>query len=443
MPIGERYEFSEFTLDTAERRLLRRGVVVRLAPKALDLLVELVRHAGRLVTRRELLARVWPDASVEEGIVTVYVSGLRKALEDDERTATYIETVPRSGYRFVAPVTKSVDKPEPPSNGARPLKAFELVGWGRKHLFSASFFRLVDAVSAFQAAIAIDPTYAAAHAGLAIARISQAVLRAMPFEDAYAEAKASALRALAMDDGCADGLVALGAILLESEWDWVGAERSFQRALDLDRNHTEAYVFYGALMEACGRLDRGLQFKQQALERDPESGFVLVQIAVSFWNQRRYHDTIEWANKALAVEPRQPMARELIGGAYWKLGDFKRKTETDVAHARSFGASDEALAVMQARGAMLEQLYCAGGHAAVARYLLEHMSAADTRRVGLELPVLYGEAGEMDAAFAELDRALELRDPALPHLAVAPQWDSLRGDPRFNHLLTRMGLPLV
>jgi len=399
-----------------------------------------VRHASRLVTRRELLARLWPDASVEDGIVTVYVSGLRKALKDDERAPTYVETVPRSGYRFVAPVTRLVDEPERPSNGARPLEAFELVGWGRKHLFSASFFQLADAVSAFQAAIALDPTYAAAHAGLATARISQAVLRATPLESAYPEAKASALRALAMDGGCADALVALGAVLLQSEWDWVGAERSFQRALEIDRNHTEAYVFYGALMEAYGRLDRGLRCKQQALERDPGSGFVLVQIAVSFWNQRRYHDTIEWANKALAVEPGHPMARELIAGAFWKLGDFTRATETEVEHARSLGASDEALAMMQARGATLQQAYHAGGYAAVARCILERMRSDDTGRASLVLPVLLGEAGQLDAAFTELDRALDVRDPALPHLAVAPQWDCLRGDPRFGALLTRMGL---
>ena len=61
---------------------------------------------------------------------------------------------------------------------------------------------------------------------------------------------------------------------------------------------TGTLVFYGALMDALSRLDRGINLKQKALERDPASGFVLVQIATSFWNQRRYHDTIEWANKA-------------------------------------------------------------------------------------------------------------------------------------------------
>jgi tetratricopeptide (TPR) repeat protein len=320
------------------------------------------------------------------------------------------------------------------------MKAAELVGWGRKHLFSSSFFRVAEAVTAFQSAVDMVPSYAAAHAGLAIARISQAVHRAVPLRDAYGNAKASALRALALDDRCADAVVALGAVLMMSEWDWMGAERSFQRALELDPSNTEALVFYGALMDARSRLDRGLSLKQKALERDPASGFVLVQISVSFWNQRRYQDTIEWANKALAVEPEHSMARELIGGAFWKLGDFPRATEAEVAHARSFNASGETLAMMQARGAMLEQAYHAGGHAAVARFVLERTPSDDIPRASLVLPFLLGEAGEFDAAFAEMDRALDIRDPALPHLAVAPQWDCLRGDPRFGALLTRMGL---
>ena len=258
----------------------------------------------------------------------MYFSGLRKVLEKAGRHGSFIETVPRAGYRFVGAVMKSSSEARASTEApVRSMKAAELVGWGRKHLFSSSFFRVAEAVSAFQAAVDMDPTYAAAHAGLAIARISQAVHRALPLRDAYGNAKASALRALALDDRCADAVVALGAVLLMSEWDWMGAERSFRRALEFDPNNTEALVFYGALMDALSRLDRGISLKQKALERDPASGFVLVQIAVSFWNQRRYHDTIEWANKALAVEPEHSMARELIGGAFWKLGDFKRVTE--------------------------------------------------------------------------------------------------------------------
>ena len=98
----ETYEFGGFTLEIGERRLSHNGEPVALAPKALDLLVALVRRAGRLISKQELLDSVWPESFVEEGILAVHVSALRKALGDTSRPPRYIETVARSGYRFIA-----------------------------------------------------------------------------------------------------------------------------------------------------------------------------------------------------------------------------------------------------------------------------------------------------------------------------------------------------
>jgi DNA-binding winged helix-turn-helix (wHTH) protein len=296
MATREIYNFREFTLDVGERRLSRGEVPVHLPPKAHDLLVMLVQHPGRLLTKDELLAFIWPDAFVEEGILTVHVSAVRKALGDDTRPPTYIETVSGWGYRFIASVTPvSADaKPDAAREAMRPLEVYELVGRGRLHLMSGSYFELPHAVSNFHAAIEIDPTYAPAHAGLALTCCAQAGLRSVPHREAYAQAKTSALRALALDDACADAQVALGTVLFLSEWDWVGAEKSLRRALQNNSAHPEALLHYGSLTEALGKPHLGLRFKQQALERDPRSPIVLVQIASSYWHQRRYDDAIVW-----------------------------------------------------------------------------------------------------------------------------------------------------
>src|ERR1022692_3985692 len=95
----ETYTFGVFTLEISERRLSNAGNAVPLAPKAYDLLTVLVRNAGRLVAKSELLSQVWPESFVEEGILSVHISALRKALGDDGHQ--FIETVPRSGYRFI------------------------------------------------------------------------------------------------------------------------------------------------------------------------------------------------------------------------------------------------------------------------------------------------------------------------------------------------------
>src|SRR5215472_997051 len=98
------YEFGPFRLDPAERMLFGEGQVVPLSPKAFDLLFVLVRKAGRVVDKDELLHEVWPDTFVEENNLTVNISALRKALGEVSSDRLYIQTVPRRGYRFTVNV---------------------------------------------------------------------------------------------------------------------------------------------------------------------------------------------------------------------------------------------------------------------------------------------------------------------------------------------------
>jgi serine/threonine-protein kinase len=414
----EVYEFGEFTLDVAERRLTRSGRPIALPPKAYDVLMTLLRRSGRLVRKQELLDAVWPDAFVEEGILAVHISQLRKALGHER----YIETVARSGYRWTG-----APAPPPPS---RAPDVYELFGRGRAHLLAASRAETPKALAAFQAAIALDPAYAAAHAGLALAWCAQAEFRVVPHAEAYPQAKTAALAGLALDPACADAQVALGIVLFLSEWNWTAAEKCLRRALDLNPHYTEAYLVCGRLLEAVGKLEEGLQLKQKALERDPFSPLVHLQISLSYWNQRRYDRSIEWANKALDLDPSHLLAREHLAGAYWKMGDPDRHMAEALRHAGIAGAPQSILDDLQ-------RIYAEGGRAAIVRYSLEHARDAGPP---VQLALLNGEAGDLDAAFLHLDRALDSRDPCLVHLAVAPQWDSLRADPRFEARLARMGL---
>ena len=99
---GESIEFGAFRLDPTRRVLWREGEVVPLTPKALDVLAALCEQPGAVVTKDELMRRVWPDTFVEEANLTVHVSALRKALGVQPGGQPWIETVPRRGYRYVA-----------------------------------------------------------------------------------------------------------------------------------------------------------------------------------------------------------------------------------------------------------------------------------------------------------------------------------------------------
>lgn len=182
------------------------------------------------------------------------------------------------------------------------------------------------------------------------------------------------------------------------EWNWIGAERSLQRALEASPDHTQARVLYGRLLEAQGRVADGLAMKLRALDTDPFSPAVHLAIALSYWNQRRFDDAIQWANKTLALDPAHGLAREFLAGAYWALGDFDRHMAETLAHAAAHGVP------------------------------------------AIQLALLHAELGELDDALAHLERALDARDPCLVDLAVSPQWDAFRGDARFQQCLANLGV---
>ena len=237
----------------------------------------------------------------------------------------------------------------------RPVELYELVGRGRARVLSGSYFELSEAVATFRAAIEIDTTYAAGHAGLALARCLEGCLRVVPYQEAFAEAKLSALRALAMDSECADAQMALGTVLFVSEWDWAAAEHSLRRALELNPSHTEALLAYGGLMDALGRPDEGLRFREQALARNPESWLVLAEIANSCWNQRRYDDAIRWAKRVLEIDPRHLLAGEFLAGAYLQQGDVEQFLAENLRRARVFGVPEAAVEQLTRLAADLRQ----------------------------------------------------------------------------------------
>lgn len=104
------YEFGPFRLDAQKRLLWREGEIVPLKPKAFDTLLALVERCGHVLEKDELLRRVWPDTTVEEGNLTFNISSLRKALGDDPRRHEYIVTIPGEGYQFVAGVRATFDE---------------------------------------------------------------------------------------------------------------------------------------------------------------------------------------------------------------------------------------------------------------------------------------------------------------------------------------------
>ncbi len=121
--VHREYQFGPFHLDARERRLSRGGEMIPLRLKVFDTLLVLVENAGRLITKQDLLDAIWPETTVEENNLNHNVSVLRKALGERATGQQYIETVPRVGYRFVAPVDTIAATPARPPTASASLAA--------------------------------------------------------------------------------------------------------------------------------------------------------------------------------------------------------------------------------------------------------------------------------------------------------------------------------
>ena len=176
-----------------------------------------------------------------------------------------------------------------------------------------------------------------------------------------------------------------------------------------------------------------------------------MQIAISYWHQRKYDETLVWARRALEIDPKHVLASQFITRVYLKIGDLNRFaawTVSQASKAIAWGFPEERVAVMKQVIADMQQVYATAGISGVRRFMVDQITNPQLDfdillKMAFFRAPLYGAAGRLDEAFDCLDQAIAYRDPALVHLAVAPDWDSLRADPRFAERLRSMALSSV
>lgn len=271
---GRIYRFGPFALHRDNAELCRDGVPVKLAPQPFTVLRTLLERPGALITREELRRAVWGDThhvDFNAGL-NFCLAQIRTALGESTTDPSYVVTVPRRGYKFIAPVevvtaaadAENVDVAAPVAGVTRPWAGWLALAAGcgvvvaalvwRPAMFAArapestsmaavaAFERgtldLADAspdellarVAFFEEAVRHDASFARAYAGLAEARLMLAEYRRDEPQRAYAMAKASAARALELRPDLPEAHAAMAAVLWQFNWDWAGAERHFRMA---------------------------------------------------------------------------------------------------------------------------------------------------------------------------------------------------------------------
>ncbi len=446
-PTREVFEFSGFRLVPSERLLLDCGAAVPLTARAFDLLLALVRRAGHLATKSELLVEVWSGLFVEEVNLSVNISVLRKALGRGVRGEAIIQTVPKAGYRFVAPVTC---RREPtaaivPRAGAvrnlersasRNADAERAYVEGRYHWSRRSEEGLKQAVASFRRAIGADPDFAAAYSGLADCYATLGYLSHLSPADSFPAARGYAEMALERDPSLAEPFTSLGYVKFYFDWDWAGAEAAFREALARDPEWAAAHQWYSILLLAAGRTAEALREIMIAREREPLSLPINTDLGFHYYYTGQYAEAVKQLQSVLAMQADFAPAQLWLGRSYQEVGEYDPAL---AAFRAAEAVAPEWPVVIAARG-FVEG---AAGFTAQAAATLAQLLELSRRRFVTQYGIALVEAGLgwTNAAFATLEVALAERSHWLMWLRLDPRWRELRSDPRFIQLVRRMHYP--
>ena len=635
------YDFGRFRLKTAERVLLREGEPVPLTPKVFDILITLLEKRGQIVEKDDLMKRVWPTTFVEEGNLTQNVSLLRKALGESAGGSQFIETVPRRGYRFVAPVTETsyhpllaaqedgrvlsdnghspaitrnvvatpnseitnengvstsflplrksgfgiavtgaavviaavaliyfsvrskagdlgpdsiqsiavlpfVDEAGDPDaeyindkiaeslinslsklpqlrvvprsvvagykgqsldprkvgkelnvravvtgrmrrhgdiisiqadlidlqnvaqlwgqhydhkladvmlvqddisrdifenlrlklnvEEKKQLDAYRLYLKGRNSWNKRTADELQRGIEFFNQAIAIDPNYAAAYAGLADCYNMLVVYGALQPKDGFPKAKEAAMKALDIDENQAEAHSSLAFIKFRWDWDRAETEREFQTAIRLKPAYAPAHQWYSSYLIAVERFDEAIAEAKRTEELEPLSFVASSHLGWIYYLAGKNDEAIDQCKKILDLDPNSFPARRYLGLAYEAKAMYPEAINEFQTGVKLSGSP-----LMLA---LLGHAYAASGKHAEAQQVLNDLEQLQTQRYVSPYTVaaIYAGLNNQDQAFNWLEKAVGERDIWLMNLKVDPVFAKLRTNRKFTDLLARIRL---
>ncbi|MCI0486702.1 MAG: tetratricopeptide repeat protein [Blastocatellia bacterium] len=596
------------------------GIVNRIEPKVMEVLVCLAEHAGEVVSKEELMQKVWADRFVTDEVLTNSIFELRKALGDKARRPCFIQTIPKRGYRLIAPVSlqtgSSIETEQPAlpeRRQARASRRWKLAGIGMlaavliilaglkwdalpgliagktksesirsiavlplknlsndesqdyfadgmtealtsslarllplrvisrssvmqyksasktmpdigrelnvdavvegsvlrtgnrvritvqliktatdRHLWAESYERdssdifalhrevsqaiaqeieinlklqkeayradtratgpeayeaylkgrhladgmkeeeIREALSYFERAVAADPGYAQAHAGTAGCYISLVEHNYARPDEAYPQAKTSAMSALRLDDSLVEAHTWMGIVKIFYDRDWEGALEEFRRALELNPNYAKGHLWFGEYLWAAGRVEEAIAEIERAQDLDPLSLKTHMTAGDLFYTLQRYDEAAQEYRRALTVDPNHPLAHKGLGHCYFRNSkmseaeaEYDKFKELSPApqtvqippHLSKWVEREDTRTIIYAFSKVLNQKYVRPTH--VAR--------------------IYLDLGEPDRALYWLEKAYQERDSRLFYLKMDNSWNTLREDSRFIELMRRVG----
>jgi TolB-like protein/DNA-binding winged helix-turn-helix (wHTH) protein len=288
---------------------------------------------------------------------------------------------------------------------------------------------LKRAIQYYQRAIEIDPIYAPAYLGLADCYRLLPLYGSMRPKEAYPEAKAAVIRALELNGMLAEANAELGQIKFMFEWDWSGPEQHFRRAMELNPNSVEILLAYSEYLILTGRFEEGLAARKRAIELDPLAPMSSLDFDLgwAYFNARRYDEGIAHLRKLLELDPNFQDAHAPLAFNY----AGKKMYAEAVAECERAG-----------NPFICGWIYAVSGRRTQALQIVEKYKQISKREYvdAIWIVATYAALGQKDQALEWLEKNYEERALGMVFLKVAPDFDSLRSDPRFQDVLRRMAV---
>lgn len=473
--------FGNFELDTLAGEIRKAGRRLKLAPQPWRILVYLARRPGRLVTRDELIDHVWgAEVSVDydAGLGTA-MRRIRAALGDSHASPRYIETVPRLGYRFVAPVHDLPGAPAAPAarsagrsgpRGARPALRRALLGLAAAMailvaLLSVDAFRQVSAPANARSLTATrDPAAVEAfHKGRFIlehgdpgeaGRAVPFLRKALEIEPAFPGARVALARALQADlsreygsrmeaarreielavrleEAPAEAWALRGRLRWVLDRDWSGARLDYREALAREPGRSSFHQELAQILSGLGEHDRAVEEVETARRLDPLSPMINLDAGWIYFYARRFREALAQAERAAELDPSRVSPLVLAGYAAASLGD----RETALRHFReamaSAGAGEEVVRAAKEAGRP-------GAPDPLTRWWTREEQIRSRALPAYDHALIKLRSGEVGDALDLLAESVERMEWSSRMMAVDPRLDSLRDNPGFEALLRRI-----
>lgn len=326
------------------------------------------------------------------------------------------------------------------ASGAPPVRqssadhiAYELFMKGEFYRLRPSPDGFRRSIDFFEQAIAREPTFARAHAGLADAHALLAIFGAGPTGEGFRQARRSATRALTLDSTLGQAHASLGHIEMAHDWNWPSAGRRLERGLALDPMSTTIRVWRGLWFLDQRRFEESVAVLEQALAADPLSAAVSLTLGRVYVSMRQPDRAMPYITRAIELNARFSLAHQQLGHALLQKG---RATDAVKAFARAAelsGARDSA---------ELAAAYAVTGQRVEAEGIVSALLASSRQRYvsPLGMAVAYAGLGDGDAAFRWLDQAYREHAAGMDAIAIMTALQPLHADPRWSRLLRRMQL---